>query len=237
MPAFRRPAGAASRAGEPGGADAREALAELCGAYWYPIYALVRRLGHDEADALDLTQEYFARLLEKPVLAAADRTWGRFRTSSAPIAATSWPTAATMTRPRSAEAEFRHCRSTPAMPRDATSSNRPTRSPPIASSTGPGRSTLLGRALDRLADEYASSGRGPLFERLQGLLISGSRAASHAELAGQLGMTEAAVQQAASRLRRRYREALRDEIAATLDDPSEEAVQSEIRDLFDALGR
>jgi hypothetical protein len=54
-----------SRAGEPGGDDAIEALAELCAAYCYPIYALVRRLGHSETDALDLTQEYFARLLEK----------------------------------------------------------------------------------------------------------------------------------------------------------------------------
>ena len=54
-----------ARAGDLGAANAREALAELCAAYWYPIYALVRRLGHGEADALDLTQEYFARLLEK----------------------------------------------------------------------------------------------------------------------------------------------------------------------------
>ena len=68
-----------ARAGEPGGGDAIESLAELCAAYWYPSYALVRRLGHSETDALDLTQEYFARLLEKPFLAAADQSRGRFR--------------------------------------------------------------------------------------------------------------------------------------------------------------
>jgi RNA polymerase sigma-70 factor (ECF subfamily) len=66
-----------ARAGDRAGDDARAALAELCAAYWYPIYALIRRLGH--ADALDLTQGYFARLLEKPVIAAADPARGRFR--------------------------------------------------------------------------------------------------------------------------------------------------------------
>ncbi len=60
---------------------------------------------------------------------------------------------------------------------------------------------------------------------------------SYAQIAIELGLTEAAVQQAASRLRKRYREALRDEIAATLDNPSDQAVETEIRDLFDALGR
>src|SRR4051812_43969621 len=68
-----------ARAGEPGRDDAREALAELCAAYWYPVYALVRRLGHSGGDALDLTREYFARLLETPVLAAADQARGRLR--------------------------------------------------------------------------------------------------------------------------------------------------------------
>jgi len=84
---------------------------------------------------------------------------------------------------------------------------------------------------------YAGTGRGPLLEKLQGVLTGESRSVSYAEIAGQLGLTEAAVQQAASRLRKRYREALRDEIAATLDDPSDAAVESEIRDLLDALGR
>ena len=66
-------------AADPGHPEARAALAELCAAYWFPVYALVRRKGHDPDAALDLTQDYFARLLEKPVLAAADRRKGRFR--------------------------------------------------------------------------------------------------------------------------------------------------------------
>src|ERR1700722_12016812 len=68
-----------ARAGDSAGADARAALAELCAAYWFPVYALVRRKGHDPDAALDLTQEYFTRLVEKPVLAGADRRKGRFR--------------------------------------------------------------------------------------------------------------------------------------------------------------
>ena len=91
--------------------------------------------------------------------------------------------------------------------------------------------------MDRLASEYATTGRGPLFERLQGVLTGGSRTVSYGEVARDLGLREAAVQQAASRLRRRYREALRAEIAATLEDPTDAAVESEIRDLFDALGQ
>jgi hypothetical protein len=96
---------------------------------------------------------------------------------------------------------------------------------------------LLGRALDRLAADYAASGRGPLFEPLQESLTATGRSFSYAEVAGELDMTEGAVQQAAHRLRKRYRKAIRDEIAATLDDPNDAAVASEIRDLFNAFGR
>ena len=66
-------------AGDPAAPGAREALAELCAAYWYPLYAFIRRQGQPPEAAADLTQDYFARLLEKGVLAAADRRKGRFR--------------------------------------------------------------------------------------------------------------------------------------------------------------
>ena len=77
---------------------------------------------------------------------------------------------------------------------------------------------------------------GALFEHLEPTLTSGGSAPRHAEVAERLGMTESAVQQAASRLRRRYRGSLREEVAATLDSPDPAAVEAEIRDLFDALG-
>jgi len=226
-----------ARAGDPGAADAREALAELCATYWYPIYALVRRLGHGEADALDLTQQYFARLLEKPVLAAADQTRGRFRA----FLRADCGFFLNGCRDRDqAQKRGGGRRSLSIDTRDAE--GRYLVEP--ADDLTPDRLfdrawmlTLLGRALDRLATDYAATGRGPLFEKLQGVLTGESRSVSYAEIAGQLGLTEAAVQQAASRLRKRYRETLRDEIAATLDDPTDAAVESEIHDLFDALGR
>ncbi len=220
-----------ARAGNP------SALAELCAAYWYPIYVLIRRLGHDEADALDLTQEYFARLLEKPVLAAADRTRGRFRAFL--LADCGYFLAGRRDHDRAQKRGG----GLPSLSIDARDAEGRYLIEPADDLT-PDRLfdrawalTLLGRALDQLAADYAATGRGALFEKLQVVLISGSRATSHAEIASQLCMTEAAVQQAASRLRKRYREALRDKIAATLDDPSDAAVESEIRDLFDALGR
>jgi RNA polymerase sigma-70 factor (ECF subfamily) len=90
--------------------------------------------------------------------------------------------------------------------------------------------------LDQLAAEYADSGRGALFERLQVVLTPGSHLGPYAALAADLGMTEGAVQVAVHRLRRRYRVILREQIAATLDDPTDADVEDEIRALFAALG-
>jgi RNA polymerase sigma-70 factor (ECF subfamily) len=93
--------------------------------------------------------------------------------------------------------------------------------------------TLLGRVLDRLAREYADSGRAETFEHLKVVLTEGRGAVRAAELATRLGTTENAVHQATHRLRARYRAILKEEIAATLDDPSQ--VDEEIRSLFDAI--
>ena len=226
-----------ARATDPAAPDSLAALAELCAAYWYPIYALVRRSGHDESDALDLTQEYFARLLEKPVLSAADPSRGRFRS----FLRTDCGFFLNGSR-NHAQAQKRGGDRRPMSIDARDAEGRYVVEP--ADDLSPDRLfdrawglTLLGRALDRLAADYAASGRGRIFERLQGLLTEGSRLGSYAEIADELGMTEASVQQAAHRLRKRYKVTLRDEIAATLDDPTEAAVESEIRDLFNALGK
>jgi RNA polymerase sigma-70 factor (ECF subfamily) len=226
-----------ARAGDPGGDDARAALAELCAAYWYPIYALIRRLGHGEADARDLTQEYFARLLETPVLAAADRTRGRFRAFLR--ADCRFFLNGCRDRER-AQKRGGGCLQLSIDARDAEGRYLVEPADGVTPEHLFDRAwalTLLGRALDRLADEYAATGRAALFDALRPALVDHRGAAPHAELAARLGLSVGAVHQAASRLRKRYREALRVEIAATLDDPSDDAVAAEIRDLFDALGQ
>jgi RNA polymerase sigma-70 factor (ECF subfamily) len=225
-----------ARAGDPADMEARVALSQLCESYWYPIYALIRRLGHPESDALDLAQEYFARLLEKPVLSGADRTKGRFRAFLR--ADCRFFLNGCHDRARAQK------RGGGCLPRSIDARDAEGRYlVELVDSLTPNRLfdrawalTLLGRALDRLADEYSATGRADVFEALRPTLVDQHGAAPHSEMAARLGLSVAAVQKAASRLRKRYREVLRDEIAATLDDPSEDAVAAEIRDLFDALG-
>ncbi len=213
------------------------ALAELCGAYWYPIYALIRREGHQPDQALDLTQGYFARLIEKGTISAANPSLGRFRSFLRADCryflsdcrdhahAQKRGGGRALLSIDTQDAEGRYI----VEPADDLT-------PDLVFDRAWGL-TLLARALDRLAAEYESRGQGRVFENLHEGLTGGARTSPHAEIARELGMTEAAVQQASSRLRKRYKEALRDEIAATLADPTAEAVESEIRDLFDALGR
>ena len=113
-------------AGDPDAPLARESLAELCDAYWYPLYAYIRRRGHGPEQARDLTQDFFARALEKGLLAEADPARGRFRSFLRTVCATSSPTAATGSRPGSAGAAGPSCRSTRPTPRGGTRASWPT---------------------------------------------------------------------------------------------------------------
>jgi RNA polymerase sigma-70 factor (ECF subfamily) len=212
---------------------AREALAELCAAYWFPVYAYVRRRGHDHHAAQDLTQGFFARLLEKNDLAAADRTRGRFRSfllaACQHFLANQHDHAAAKKRGGGrvhvpldfADADGRYSRE----PADATTPERVF-----------DRQWALGvleRVLAGLRDEYAESGRAKLFDAIKGCL-TGATEAGYAELADRLRMTEGAVKVAVHRLRQRYKDRLRAAIAETVAAPEE--VEEEIRDLFAALG-
>jgi RNA polymerase sigma-70 factor (ECF subfamily) len=226
-----------AQAGDLASPDARAALAELCSAYWYPIYVLIRRRGHDADAALDLTQDYFARLLAKGTIAAADHRKGRFRaflrTDCGFFLAHEHERGQALKRgggraPLSIDA------------RDAEGCYL--REP--ADDTTPERLfdrtwalNLLGTVLDRLAREYADMGRAAQFEALQGGLGGTANVIPYAELATRLGTTEAAVQQAVRRLRLRYRVLLREAIAATLNAPDEAAIDDEIHGLFAALAR
>lgn len=226
-----------ARAGDPGGPEARAALAELCEAYWYPIYAFIRRGGVGPDAALDRTQDYVARLLEGPVLAAADRNKGRFR------AFLRADIAFFLSRAREHDAARRRGGGAAILSIDARDAEGRYLREPADDGLTPDRLFdrawaigLLDAALARLAREAAAAGQSDRFEALQATLGGGRATVPFAELAARLGTTEAALQAAATRLRRRYRAILREQIAATLDDPSDAAVDAEIRDLFAALG-
>ena len=224
-------------AADPAAPGACEALAELCATYWYPLYAFIRRQGQSPEAAADLTQDYFARLLEKGVLAAADQGRGRFR------AFLRTDCGFFLAHRRDRDHAMKRGGGIVRLSIDARDAEgRYLREP--ADSLTPERLfdrswalTLLDSVLARLAREYADSGRAALFERLEGVLTGGPRAESYAAIAAQLGMTEGAVQAAVQRLRQRYRAILREQIAVTLDDPSEAAIDEEIHAMFSGLGR
>jgi RNA polymerase sigma factor (sigma-70 family) len=210
--------------------QAEEALAALCQTYWYPLYAFVRRQGHSSADAQDLTQEFFARLIEKHYLGRIQREGGRFRSfllaALKRFLANEWDRA---------HAQKRGGQQTP-ISIDAESAETRYRLEPAHELT-PERiyerhwaQTLLEQVLARLRTEYAAAGKGDLFERIQSSLSQPRGSVPYADIASQLGSTEAAIKMAGQRLRVRYRELLRAEIAQTVAAPSE--VEDEIRHLF-----
>jgi len=212
---------------------ARDALARLCQTYWHPLYAYVRRVGHSPHDAQDLTQEFFARLLEKNYLADADESRGRFRSfllaSLKHFLANEWHKAQAQKRgggqiPISIDvsAAETSCHFEPA---DTTTADK------IYERRW--ALTLLDQVLRRLREEYVRDGKQNLFEQLKPTLTEASRSVAYAEIARRLDTTEGAVKVAVHRLRQRYREILRAEIAETVACPGE--VEDELRNLFAAL--
>jgi RNA polymerase sigma-70 factor (ECF subfamily) len=223
------------RAGHREDRDADAALAALCERYWYPLYAYVRRRVADAHEAQDLTQEFFARLLEKQYLAAADPQRGKFRcfllASLKHFLANEWKRAHARKRGGGVRR----------LSLDLDSAESRLRLEPAHNLT-PERLferqwvlTLLDLVMRRLQGEYESSRKAELFERLKGALTGDRQRLPYAALAAELGMSEEAARQAASRLRKRYRELLREEVAQTLAEPAD--VDDEIRNLFEALGR
>jgi RNA polymerase sigma-70 factor (ECF subfamily) len=212
--------------------EAADAMAELCRVYWYPLYAFIRRRGYETHEAEDLTQEFFARLLEKHGLAGVDRQKGKFRAFL--LAAVKHFLANQRDRARakkrgggraviaweSLNAEARY-RLEPA--HELTPERLFERRWALA---------LLDQVLARLQDEFDKGGKTPLFAALKGTL-TGHVESTYAVMAERLGMSEVAVKVAVHRLRKRYRELLREEIAHTVADPAE--IDEEIRHLLDCL--
>jgi RNA polymerase sigma-70 factor (ECF subfamily) len=214
---------------------ARRSLAELCGAYWYPIYAFIRRKGHRPDEALDLTQEYFTRLLESDVLASADRRLGRFR------AFLRTDCGFFLSHHQRRRRALKRGGGRAALPIDARDAEGRYLHEPVEATTADRlfdrawALDLLDEVLKQLAREHADAGRAAQFQALQGAIGMRAREVSYADLAARTGTSSAAVQQAVQRLRRRYRAILRERIAATLEDPDEAEIDDEIRDLFAAL--
>lgn len=213
--------------------EADRALAALCATYWYPLYAFVRRRGHDPERAADLTQGFFVRLLEKNDFQSLDPARGRFR---AFLLAACKHFLANERDWATAQKRGGGCFPVPIDRRDAE--GRYLAEP--AHNLTPERLfdrrwaiLLLDQSLDQLGREYEQAGKGARFERLKCVLTGCEPAGTYAETGEALGMTEAAVKKAAQRLRDRYREILRERIAETVDDPGQ--VDDEIRALFGVL--
>jgi RNA polymerase sigma-70 factor (ECF subfamily) len=220
-------------AGQAASPEAAVALEQLCLTYWYPLYAFVRRKGHGPHDAQDLTQAFFARLLEKNYIAQADRERGRFRTyllaALTHFLADEWDKARRLKRGGGREI----------ISFDAASAEERYRLEPVnpldAAKLYERRwvTTLFDKVLARLEEEFRDSDKGKSFDQLKGSLLAEETGVSYAELGGQLGMKEDAVKQAVHRMRRRYRELFREEIEQTVSGPGE--VEDELKYLFAVL--
>jgi len=213
---------------------AAHSLEQLCRAYWHPLYAYVRRKGHNPEDAQDLTQQFFARLLQDNRLSLADQSRGRFRTfllsALQNFLINEWTKAGR--QKRGAGIEF--------VPLHTEDPENPYAAEPMDGRTPETiyeerwAAALMTRAFDRLRDEYGAE-RERLLAALKPFVWGEKSGASHVEIAAALGLSAGAVRVAVHRLRRRYRESLRQEIASTVATP--EDVDDELRHLIEIVSR
>lgn len=215
--------------------EAVAALDRLCRQYWYPLYAFVRRNGYSHHDAEDLTQAFFRRIIEKHCLRHVHPSKGRFRTfllaAMQNFLANESDKARTLKRGGQCRfesldglaADERYARE----PKDGWT--------PEMLYERRWALTLLEQSLKRLREEYYESGDGEVFEMLRDHLVPGGPAVPYAVVAERLGKSAEAVAMGVFRMRRRYRECLRQEIASTVGDQGD--IDSEIRDLLSVIGR
>jgi RNA polymerase sigma factor (sigma-70 family) len=213
--------------------QAGRALEELCRTYWFPLYAYIRRHGHTREDSEDSVQAFFARFLGKNHLADMNAEHGRFRAfllaSLKHFLINEWKRGARLKRgggaiPLSLDWQTADTKFQVADSREPSPDQAFDREWALA---------LLAKVIERLQKECADDGKAESFEQLKIFLTAGKGECSHAEVAQALDMNETAVRVAVHRLRKRYRELLREEIAQTLTDPSQ--VDAEIQALFGAF--
>ena len=222
-------------AGAPASPQAAAALERLCRAYWYPLYAFVRRRGYGPEDAQDLTQAFFAHLLRKDFLRGVGPERGRFR--SFLLACLKHFLADEWEKSRAAKRGGGCPELLPDLERAEERYHLEARVEANAESLYERRWALdlLDRVLSRLRREAVDSGKEAVFDQLQSCLLGERPTETYAQLGGRLRMSETAVKVTVYRLRQRYRKLLRDEIAQTVAHPDE--VETEIRYLFEVVSR
>lgn len=222
-------------AAEAGTGAGRAALEELCRIYWRPLYGFARRTGLSAHDAEDLTQGFFEYLLFHNTISRADASRGRFRT----FLLTSFRNFHSHQRAhdRSQKRGGGHI----LISLDALREAEAACVEEAVSTESPERiydrrwaASMLAEALASVRREYTAIGKAELFEQLKGVLWGGRGEIGYAEIASRLGSTEGAIKVAVHRLRRRFREKLRAEVAMTVDDPAK--IDDELHHLLAAIG-
>jgi len=223
------------KAGGDHSAAAREALGTLCSAYWYPVYAMVRRYGHDPADAEDMTQAYFTRFLEKGWVKEVRPEHGRFR-SFLLVSVRNF-----LHNERDWERAAKRGGGKPPVSLDGAAAEQRYALEPVESATPETlferawAEEVLARALERLKDESTEAEGAERFEGLKGHLTGDEPAETYRELAEAWGVGESAVRVALHRKRKRLGRLLREEIAVTVADPAD--VGEELRHLLSTVGK
>lgn len=218
---------------DPPSPQSNQALEILCRTYWHPLYAYIRRMGHGPQDAEDLTQEFFARLLSKHYLKAADRQKGRFRTfllvALKRFLANEWK------KGRALKRGGRQCM----VPLDTVLAEKlytaesPNQSSPEQLYERRWALALVEQALGRLKADYERQGKSAEFERLKVYLTAERGGIPYSQVASELGISEGAARVSIHRLRRRFREVFQQEVAGTLANPDD--LQEEMKHLQEML--
>lgn len=223
------------KAGGDHSSAAREALGTLCSAYWYPIYAMVRRYGYDATDAEDQTQAYFTRFLEKGWVKEVRPEHGRFR-SFLLVSVRNF-----LHNERDRERAAKRGGGKSPVSLDGEAAEQRYSLEPVESATPETlferawAEEVLARALGRLREETAETEGAERFDQLKGHLTGDELTETYAHLAEEWGVGESAVRVALHRMRKRLGILLREEIASTVADPAD--VGEELRHLLTTLGK
>ncbi len=210
-----------------------EALEKLCRAYWYPLYAYIRRHGRSPEDAQDLTQGFLAQLVERQSFARVAPGKGRFR--SFLLAALNHY----LVHERDRSRAQKRGGGRPNLSFDAHAAEQryhleaADRLSPDKVFERQWALALIDQVLARLEQEFRVADKAALFQRLRGFLVAGPADEKYADAAADLGMTSEAVRKAAHRLRQRYAQLFREEIAHTVGDPAE--AEEEMRHLCEVM--